>query len=259
MLRIAVIQFRPRKGAMGENLARLGQIFETLAGDDVPPPDLVVLPEACLTGYFLEGGVRELARSAESLFQDLASVHAASAAPPFDLILGFYELWQTRLYNSALAVRLGGPDAGIRHVHRKIFLPTYGVFDEERFVEPGLRVEAFDLALGRTAAIVCEDAWHSLVPTIAALRGAKLIAIPSASPARGLAMDECGTGRPGSLERWERVVRSIAGEHGVYVGLAQLVGFEGGKGFPGGRWWWARRARCLRGEQCSRRMCCVSK
>ncbi len=234
MLRIAVIQFRPRKGAIAENLARLGRIFETLAGDDLPPPDLVVLPEACLTGYFLEGGVRELARSADQLFHDLAAVHTRSGAPPFDLILGFYELWQTRLYNSALAVRLGGPDAGIRHVHRKIFLPTYGVFDEERFVEPGLRVEAFDLGLGRTAAIVCEDAWHSLVPTIAALRGAKLIAIPSASPARGLAEDECGTGRPGSMERWERVVRSIAGEHGVYVVLAQLVGFEGGKGFPGG-------------------------
>ncbi|HEU5220373.1 MAG TPA: NAD(+) synthase [Gemmatimonadales bacterium] len=236
MLRLAIAQLKPRKGAYAENLARVGELFRTLATGS-EPPDLLVLPEAALTGYFLEGGVRELARTAEQLYADLAEQHRLSGAPPLDITLGFYELWRTRLHNSALVAALGGGDAGIRHVHRKIFLPTYGVFDEERFVEPGESVAAFDARWGRGAVIVCEDAWHSLVPTIAALDGAQILLVVSASPARGLLPAEYENGadpRPGSMLRWERIAQGIAGEHGMYVALAQLVGFEGGKGFPGG-------------------------
>src|SRR5439155_26186741 len=81
--------------------------------------------------------------------------------------------------------------------------------------------------------LICEDAWHSLCGTIAALDGAQLILVPSASPARGTAVDEDGTRLPASMVRWERVAQGIAEEHGVFVVLANLVGFEGGKGFPG--------------------------
>ncbi len=233
MLRIAIAQLKPFKGAYQRNLARLGELLGSFAKDP-EPPDLLILPETALTGYFVEGAVRELARSAEELYADLSSVHQASSAPPLDIAVGFYEMWRTRLHNSALVATLGGPDAGIRHVHRKVFLPTYGVFDEERFVEPGRSVRAFDTRWGRAAVIVCEDAWHSLVPTIAALDGAELLLIVSASPARGLAPDEGGEERPASLLRWERTIQAIAGEHGIYAALAQLVGFEGGKAFPGG-------------------------
>ena len=233
MLRIAIAQLKPLKGAYPHNLARLGDLLGTLAGDP-ESPDILILPETALTGYFVEGAVRELALGAETLYADLARVHRESGAAPLDIVVGFYELWQTRLHNSALVATLGGPDAGIRHVHRKVFLPTYGVFDEERFVEPGRSVRAFDTRWGRAAVIVCEDAWHSLVPTIAALDGAELLVIVSASPARGLAPDEGGEERPASLLRWERTIQAIAGEHGVYAALAQLVGFEGGKAFPGG-------------------------
>ena len=235
MLHLAIAQLKPRKGAYAENLARLGALFRELAGKP-EPPELLILPETALTGYFVEGAVRELARSAEAFHADLSAVHAASGAPPMDIIVGFFELWRTRLHNSALAATLGGSEAGIRHVHRKVFLPTYGVFDEERFVEPGRSVQAFDTRWGRAAVIICEDAWHSLVPTIAALDGAELIAIVSASPARGITpvTDDGNASRPASLARWERTAQGIAGEHGVYVALAQLVGFEGGKGFPGG-------------------------
>ena len=82
--------------------------------------------------------------------------------------------------------------------------------------------------------LVCEDAWHSFTPTIAALDGAQLIFVPSASPARGVMPTDDDRRRPASLGRWERIVRDIADEHGVYVALAQLVGIEGGKAFPGG-------------------------
>jgi NAD+ synthase (glutamine-hydrolysing) len=234
VLRLAIAQLRPHKGAYDENLCRLGVLFREAAGW-AEPPDLVVGPEAALTGYFLEGGVRDLAVSADQLLDDLSIQHRDAQAPPFDVALGFYEVHQNRLYNSALYARLGGPEAGIRHVHRKVFLPTYGVFDEERFVEAGRSVQAFDTAWGRAALLVCEDAWHSFTPMLAALDGAQLIIVPSASPARGpIADDDSGAGRPASLGRWSRIVQDIAGEHGVYVVLAQLVGFEGGKAFPGG-------------------------
>jgi len=232
MLQLAIAQLRPRKGAYQDNLCRLGRMFREAAGWPVPP-GLVVAPEAALTGYFLEGGVRDLALPAEQLFEDLSRQHEESGAPSLDVAIGFYEVHQNRLYNSALYATLGGADAGIRHVHRKVFLPTYGVFDEERFVEAGRSVQAFDTAFGRVAILICEDAWHSITPMLAALDGARLILIPSASPARGIHPGD-GPSRPTSLRRWEHIVQDIAGEHGVYVALSQLVGFEGGKAFAGG-------------------------
>ena len=232
MLHIAIAQLRPRKGAYRENLARLGEVLREGAASG-HPADLVIAPETALTGYFLEGGVRESALTADAFFADLAATHAESKAPPVELCAGFYELHENHLYNSAIYASLGGSDAGIRHVHRKVFLPTYGVFDEERFVEPGRSIAAFDTRWGRAAITICEDAWHSVMPMFAALDGAQLIIVPTASPARGITPDG-DDGRPASLSRWERIAQDIAGEHGVFVAIAQLVGFEGGKAFPGG-------------------------
>jgi NAD+ synthetase len=115
------------------------------------------------------------------------------------------------------------------------------VFDEERFVDRGQDgVRSFETGWGgggKASILICEDAWHSLAATVAALEGAQLIIVPSASPARGLGeSDECdggAEGLPASVLRRERIVRGIAEEHGVFVVLANLVGFEGGKGFPG--------------------------
>jgi NAD+ synthetase len=232
MLRLAIAQMRPHKGAYRDNLHQLGALLREV-GSWAEPPELVVTPESALTGYFLEGGVRELALPASQLFEDLTAQHAASGAPPLDIAIGFYEVHRNQLYNSSLYASLGGTDAGIRHIHRKVFLPTYGVFDEERFVEPGRSVQAFDTRWGRAAMLICEDVWHSLTPTIAALDGAQVIIVPSATPARGIG-PAVGDSRPANLDRWERLARSISEEHGVYVVVTQLVGFEGGKGFAGG-------------------------
>jgi NAD+ synthetase len=235
-LRVMVAQVRPTKGAYAENLRRAAGVLAQAAALEAPP-DLIVFPETALTGYFLEGGVRELAVTTETLFRDLSAQHALAAAPPVDIVIGFYEEHVNRYYNSAMYATLGGSDAGVHHVHRKVFLPTYGLFDEERFVEHGRSVHAFDTRWGRMALGVCEDAWHTIVPTLAALDGAQVYLVPSASPARGVAPDdECGADaerRPSSVRRWEILGRQIAGEHGMYVVFAQLVGFEGGKGLQG--------------------------
>ena len=227
---IAISQFRPAKGEYAANIARIAGVIAQAAALD-GKPDLVVFPETATSGYFVEGGVKELAVTAGTLARDLG---AAYSGPAIDVAVGFYELFQNHFFNSCLYVTLGSGDPQIRHVHRKVFLPTYGVFDEERFVDRGQDgVRAFDTAWGRVAILICEDAWHSLAATIAALDGAQVILVPSASPARGSDTDEEGAKLPASMVRWERVVQGIAEEHGVFVVLANLVGFEGGKGFPG--------------------------
>ena len=234
-IRVALSQFRPSKGEYAENVARIGAVVTQAAQLD-PTPDLVVFPETATSGYFVEGGVKELAVTAGTLARDLA---AAYGGPTIDVVVGFYERFQNHIHNSALYVTLSKQKPEVRHVHRKVFLPTYGVFDEERFVDRGQEgVRSFETSWGGKAAIlICEDAWHSLAATVAALEGAQLLIVPSASPARGLGEPEdeaCeGETLPASVVRWERIVRGIAEEHGVFVALANLVGFEGGKGFPG--------------------------
>jgi len=233
MPRIAIAQIRPTKGEYAANLQRIGGVLAQLAQLE-PRVDLLIFPETSTSGYFVEGGVRDVAVTAGTLFRDLTLQHEAAKAPAIDVAVGFYEVFQNRFYNSCLYASLGSASPGIRYVHRKVFLPTYGVFDEERFVERGRDVHAFDTGWGRAAILICEDAWHSITGTIVALEGAQLILVPSASPARGTGMDEEGTRLPASVVRWERILRTLAEEHGVYVAYASLVGFEGGKGFPGG-------------------------
>ncbi|MEO7821960.1 MAG: NAD+ synthase, partial [Gemmatimonadaceae bacterium] len=234
-IHLAVVQFKPRKGDYATNIARLGGLFSQLEALE-PRPDVVVFAETALTGYFVEGGVRDVAMTAGALARDLNAQHStASDTPrPLDVCIGFYELWNNAFYNSALYVTLGGAEPVIRHVHRKLFLPTYGMFDEERFVDRGFEVRAFDTDWGRAAMLICEDAWHSLTGTVAALDGASTIFVVSASPARGVWPREDEGPVPANLKRWERLARDIAEEHGVFVALVNLVGTEGGKTFSGG-------------------------
>lgn len=233
MLRLAVAQFKPAKGDYGGNVKRIGTLFRQVA-ESPEPPDLLLLPEAAMSGYLVEGGVRDVAVTTGTLFDDLLAQHQLSGAPPLDVVVGFFERWRDRLYNAALYATLGGEASRVVHVHRKVFLPTYGVFDEERFVDPGHEIAVFATQWGNAAILICEDAWHSLTTTVAALRGARLMIIPSASPARGAAPQEETLARPANVSRWERIARDVAEEHGVWVAVPQLVGFEGGKGFAGG-------------------------
>lgn len=234
LVHLAVAQIKPRKGDYRGNLERLKAVFAQV--DQLRPrPNVLCLAESALTGYFLEGGVRDNAVSAGTLAADLDAAHraAVTSIEPLDVTLGFYEVWNNKLYNSAMYVTLGAGEPKIAHVHRKVFLPTYGLFDEERFVERGREVRAFDTAWGRAALLVCEDAWHSLTGTIAALDGAQIVCVCAAAPARGLQPTEDAVPGPASVARWDRLIRDMAEEHGVFVTLTGLVGSEGGKVFPG--------------------------
>ncbi len=229
LLTLALAQFKPRKGEYRHNLDRIGALLAQAASLEMRPR-LVCFPETALSGYFLEGGVREHAITAGQLAADL---HRIYSGPPVDVCVGFYEVWRNKLYNSALYISIGEAAPIVRHVHRKVFLPTYGMFDEARFVEAGHEIRAFDTPWGRAAILVCEDVWHSMSGTIAALDGAQVILVPTAPPARGAWPKQDGVPGPASIARWERLARDMADEHGVFVALVHLVGSEGGKQFPG--------------------------
>jgi NAD+ synthetase len=222
-LKLGMVQFKPRKGDVEGNLKRVRERFDALKGGH----DILVFPETSLTGYFLEGAVTEGARSVEEVVEGLGPT--GEDAP--DLVLGFYERWRRGFYNSVAYLEPREGSFRPVHVHRKMFLPTYGIFEEARFTDPGREVAAFDTTFGRIGMLVCEDMWHSLPPTILALDGAELILVVSASPAREFRK---GPGLPGNLSRWDALARAAALEHGLFVAVSQLVGTEGGKVFPGG-------------------------
>jgi NAD+ synthetase len=234
-LRLALIQFRPDKGRVDENLTRLRDHLEQSRHHD-----LVVFPETALTGYFVEGGVVEGARTTAEVAAALGP--AGDDAP--DAVVGYYERWRQGLFNSVGYFEATPGGYRPLHVHRKLFLPTYGLFDESRFVNPGRALKAVDTRFGRIGLLVCEDVWHTLPATTLAVAGAELIVVVGAAPARDFTQratgtlpgeaDSRGEVAPGSLARWHRLARSTAEEHGVFVAVCQLVGSEGGKLLSGG-------------------------
>lgn len=222
-IRVELVQLRPAKGKVEENLARLRAAVDGASGR----ADLLVFPECVLSGYFVEGGVAEVSRRPAEVAAGLGSPR--DDAP--DVVLGFYERGKGPTYNSVAWFSPEPDGYRVVHRHRKVFLPTYGVFDEARFVTPGDQLRAFDTRFGRVGMLVCEEMLHSIAPTLLALDGAELLVVVAASPARDFRRRE---GRPGSLEAWDLAGRAAAMEHGIHVAISHLVGSEGGKVFPGG-------------------------
>jgi N-carbamoylputrescine amidase len=228
LIHLAVLQMKPNKGKRSANLQRLREVLGHLREQNTVL-DVLVLPESAFTGYFLQGGVRELAVSAEELASELQDIWQRTwRGRSLDLVVGFFERFQNDYFNSSLYVELSSSGFVIKHVHRKVFLPTYGVFDEARYQSAGSSFRAFDTRFGRVAMMICEDAWHSVSGMICALDGAELVYIPSASPVRGLDGLE-----PSNVVYWRNLIKAIASEHGMFAVLASLTGFEGGKALMG--------------------------
>jgi N-carbamoylputrescine amidase len=224
--RIACAQFAPAKARVDENLDQIAEIVLQAQSEGA---ELVVLPETSTSGYFLEGGVLEVAMSQESLASRLEERLKGKLTRPIDVVLGFYQTNGGILYNAAAYIEFFTECSRVVGVYQKFFLPTYGVFDEERFVSRGRELGVFDTRLGRVAILVCEDVWHGVMPTLCAINGAQIVLVPAASPARGF-----GGAEIENHDRYRRLFRAISEEHGVFCASAQLVGFEGGKGFVGG-------------------------
>jgi len=223
---VAAVQFAPDKGKLSINLDRIAEgILQSAAEGAV----FVAFPETATTGYFLEGGVVELCLTSQQLADELGTRLRSKLESKVDVIVGYYQLEDGNIYNSSAYLTCSSEGCVHNHSYQKFFLPTYGVFDEDRFVSRGRALGVVETQLGKTGMMICEDVWHSIFPTMTAVAGATTMVIPSASPARGFNGEHIE-----NHDRYGRLVRGISEEHGVFCILCQLVGFEGGKGFVGG-------------------------
>lgn len=222
---VAAIQFSPVKGRVADNLDRIAELARSAAEQGA---DVCVFPESATCGYVLEGAAGEHALTADELFDGLRQ-RLSGIDSSIDLLVGFYESSGGQPHNSAGYMQFGPVGERLIHVYRKFFLPTYGVFDEERFHSRGKELGLFDTRFGKFGVLICEDVWHSVLGTLLAVGGAEILLVPSASPARGFSDD-----KPGNVLRYERMLRGISEEHGMYAVASMLTGFEGGKGFSGG-------------------------
>ncbi len=219
--KIGIAQFSPRLGDVAANLSIYEQHIARAQEEGV---DLLVFPELSLTGYHLRDMVATVA-----LREDAAEItRLKELSRTISFIAGLVEeSADFRFYNAALY--LSGGD--IQHVHRKVYLPTYGMFDEQRYYARGDRIRSFETPSGRVAILVCEDLWHPSTAYIAALDQALMIICPSSSPLRGIADDK---EQDENARYWESINRAYAETFGVFVIYANRVGFEDGVGFWGG-------------------------
>ena len=222
-LRIALAQIAPRLGALAENLAHHHALLETARGQGA---DLVVFPELGLTGYQLQ----DLASEVAMRLDDPRLAELADATRGLSAIVSFVEeSADHRLFIAAALLE----DGELTHVHRKLFLPTYGLFDERRFFAPGDVLRAVPSRLGMGIGIgVCEDFWHLPVPQILALDGAQILVNVSSSPGRDLAAaNEVGLGTANS---WRTLMRTYAQLTTSFVVFCNRVGVEESISFWGG-------------------------
>src|SRR3954452_2965535 len=177
-LRVALAQIAPDLGRLDDNLARHHDLLDEARGRGA---GLVVFPELGLTGYILQ----DLASDVAMRLDDARLARLAAETRDLSAIVSFVEeSADHRLFIAAALIE----DGEIRHVHRKLFLPTYGLFDERRFFAAGDVLRAVPSRLGVGVGIaVCEDFWHMAVPQLLALDGAQILINVSSSPGRDLA------------------------------------------------------------------------
>jgi predicted amidohydrolase len=221
---VALAQMAPRLGALDENLERHHELITEARHEGA---DLVVFPELGLTGYLLQDLNAEVAMRRD----DPRLVALAQAADGLAAIVSFVEESEDhRLFIAAALLEAGA----VHHVHRKVFLPTYGLFDERRFFAPGSRLRAvtserLGLRLGLS---VCEDFWHMATPQLLALDGAQVLVNVSSSPGRDVAaINEAGLGTATSWRTLNRTYAQLTTSYVIFVnrvGVDESITFWGG-------------------------------
>ncbi|NIM93218.1 MAG: carbon-nitrogen hydrolase [Anaerolineales bacterium] len=218
---IALAQISTHLGDVERNVGKHLAIIRDVRGR----ADLILFPELSLTGYALQDLVPEVARRPVS--DDPVFRHLLQASSKIDILVGFVEAeTRHRFYISAAYLSQGE----VIHVHRKVYLPTYGIFDEGRFFARGDHVQAFDTRFGRFGMLICEDFWHASPPYLLWLDGADVLLFASASPGRGLNTEP-------KLEsaRWvERINQAYASLFTTFIAHSNRVGYEDGLNFWGG-------------------------
>lgn len=203
-VRVAMAQMDCRPRSVASNI---GRAEEMRAQAEANGAELVVFPELTLTGYSSSPLAADVAMAADD--ERLARIAGDCA-----VIVGFVE--QPR-YNAA-AWWAGGR---LRHVQRKLYLPTYGPWQEGYHFNAGDGLEVVD----GVAIFICNDVWHPAQVELAVRRGAEVLVVPANSTRREL-IDNPST--------WRAITRAYARLFQVFVVFVNRVGVDGGFSFWGG-------------------------
>lgn len=220
-MNLALAQINTKLGDVNANLEKHLVLAKEAAQSGA---DLLIFPELSLTGYVLQDIAADVARPASETDPVFKSLLDASRS--LDLLVGFVEMDpRYRFYISAAYLSAGE----IVHVHRKVHLPTYGIFDERRYFAAGDSFRSFETRFGRAGVLICEDFWHASSPYLLWLDGADLFYLTSASPGRGITDEILG-----SAQWVQDINRAYSGLFTSFFAHANRVGFEDGLNFFGG-------------------------
>jgi predicted amidohydrolase len=185
--------------------------------------DLALFPELSLTGYIL----RDLTSDAALTLDSPQINELVARSKDVSFAFGFVEhSHDHRFYNSFIFAE----DGVIKHVHRKVHLPDYGIFEEGRYFASGNNFTTFDSKHGRFGFLICEDAWHLSSGWLHFLQGADALLIPAASPSRGIETD---TNQLASQQSWQALCAAQAQFLQTWVVRCNRVGYEDGVLFDG--------------------------
>jgi NAD+ synthase (glutamine-hydrolysing) len=221
-LNLALAQINTHLGDLESNLETHLEFVDQAIAQNA---DLIIFPELSLTGYVLQDLTPSIALQPES--KDPIFGRLLEASKKIDLLVGFVERdARQRHFISAAYLAEGN----LIHVHRKVYLPTYGLFDEGRFFAAGERVSSFETRFGRFGVLICEDFWHASPPYLLWVDGAEMLIFISASPGKGLSTAP----QLGSALWVERIMQAYASLFTTFVVHTNRVGFEDGLNFWGG-------------------------
>lgn len=212
---------------LGDLKANLKKHFDYIEQAKAAGVDLLIFPELSLTGYYLQDITHEIGMAVDPPAEPLRLLMEASRDNDMDISVGFVEESDRYVHYIAQAYIGQGE---LKHVHQKVHLPTYGMFDDMRYVGWGTKVRAFDTRFGRMGILVCEDFWHPSLPYLLWMDGADTLLMVSAGPGRGV--------KPG--DDYLDTSYDVAMTHRVYAELfttfifhCNRVGYEDGVAFGG--------------------------
>lgn len=220
-MKVALAQISPHLGNLRKNLELHLQSIEKAKKKKA---DLLIFPELSLTGYTLMDMVDEvsLEPGKNPIFKKLKA-----ASREISLVVGFVEEMEKGLfYNSAAFLSKGK----ILHIHRKVFLPTFGMFDEARFYAQGKNFHTFPTPFGKAGMMICRDFLSYGASYLLFAGGAEIIIVISAAPGRGTALEESYE----TSRMWEIMGETISRFSTAFLIYCNRVGFEDGKHFAGG-------------------------
>jgi predicted amidohydrolase len=220
-MKIALAQISLKLGDVRQNFLIHQKYIQRALKEKV---SLLIFPELSLTGYTLKDLVEKVALQPETdpLFKKLKTL-----SREISFVVGFVEEKEKGLFFNSSAYFSQGK---ILHIHRKVYLPTYGMFEELKFLAQGKNFNTFQTPFGKTGMMICYDFLHNSSNYLLFAGGSEINVVISAAPGRGYS-EKNGYA---SSRMWELMGEATSHFSQAFVIYCNRVGFEDGKSFAGG-------------------------